>query len=116
MYEWLLSIWSVFTPLAGADTQQDYVGVLAAEAAYASLIPAKEVTPDRPIDPNCGTCKGTGKVPSGDGQGWTKCPTCQAGDVAPETTEKVPFEPKAPQRPQRITSEVPKPTALRSSN
>ena len=58
--------------------RQDYIGVVSAEAAYASLLPrTAPVKPPKPIDPNCQTCKGAGKVPSGDGQGWTKCPTCQ---------------------------------------
>lgn len=59
--------------------QEDYIGLVAAEAAYASLIrAATPVTPAPPVDPkNCPTCGGTGRVKTGDGQGWTKCPTCK---------------------------------------
>lgn len=71
--EWLLAL------LFGAPvTPPDYVGQVAAEAAYSSMLPGSTVdTPDdRPVNPNCKTCNGTGRVRSGDGQGWSKCPEC----------------------------------------
>lgn len=78
------------------DAQSDatyYVGVVAAEAAYTTLLPN---TPDKPkpapspVDPaNCPTCKGVGKVPSGDGQGWTKCPTCKGGKTQSTNTTAI---------------------------
>jgi len=70
--------------------KKDYVGVVAAEAAYASLVrETAPVKPNPPVDPkNCSTCGGTGKVKTGDGQGWTKCPTCQ-----PMTTPEKPTMP-----------------------
>lgn len=88
MYEWLLYFLTPVAPvMANAAPPEDYVGVVAVEAAYASLLPARvEPKPEpgpRPVDPNCGTCKGTGRVKSGDGQGWTKCPACQASAALP---------------------------------
>lgn len=63
--------------------QKDYVAMVAAEAAYTTLLsgtPSKPEPAPTPVDPaNCSTCKGLGKVPTGDGQGWTKCPTCKGG-------------------------------------
>lgn len=108
MYEWLLTLLTFVSP--NVAPSQDYIGVVSAEAAYAAFVPSKkEVTPDKPIDPNCPTCKGVGKIPSGDGQGWTKCPTCQGGTAA--ISEKIPYNPPAPKATTRITSEVPKPTS-----
>jgi len=62
-----------------ATPRQDYIGVVSAEAAYAALLPrTSPVNPLKPVDPkNCPTCGGTGKVRTGDGINWTKCPTCQ---------------------------------------
>jgi hypothetical protein len=76
MFDWLFVL---LTPMA-APPQADYVGALAAEAAYVSLQPAKPVKPT-PINPaDCKTCKGTGRVRTGDDQGWTKCPDCQPAE------------------------------------
>jgi hypothetical protein len=97
MYEWLFYLLAPAAPVTiyAAPQPEDHVGVVAAQAAYVTLLdtrvePEPAPTPSRPIDPNCKTCRGKGKVPSGDGQGWTKCPTCQAeaADVAP--TPKIP--------------------------
>jgi hypothetical protein len=88
MFEWLLLFF--FSPVMPhvEPPKKDYVGVVAAEAAYTALLPdKKEVTPDRPIDPNCPTCHGTGKVKSGDGISWTKCPTCQPMTAAPSSVK-----------------------------
>jgi hypothetical protein len=92
MFNWLFALLSgLFGWGLGhaTPTEKDYVGMVAAEAAYAALLPSKPTVNVRPIDPNCGTCKGTGKVPSGDGQGWSKCPTCQATAML-ETESKIP--------------------------
>lgn len=82
MFEWLFLF---FFPTAQTHAQppkKDFVGVVAAEAAYTAMLPSKkEVTPSKPIDPNCPTCRGVGKVRSGDGISWTKCPKCQASDA-----------------------------------
>lgn len=74
MFEWFFLL---FAPILPMTPPADYVGQVAAEAAYAALLPDNVVKPDTPPDPNCKTCEGTGRVRSGDGQGWTKCPTCQ---------------------------------------
>lgn len=91
MYEfliWLASFFAAATPATdyGAVNapKTDYIGVVAAEAAYAAALPGSApVKPKPPIDPDCKTCKGKGKIPSGDGLGWSPCPTCQAEDAAP---------------------------------
>ena len=69
----------------GATPTQDFVGVVAAEAAYTTFAPEKP-KPAPNIDPkNCPTCKGAGRIPTGDDQGWMKCPTCKGGksELAP---------------------------------
>lgn len=85
MYEllvWIASFFAFLTPTSYADAPQtDYIGVVAAEAAYSAALPGSApVAPKKPVDPNCKTCDGTGKVRSGDGLGWSPCPTCQAED------------------------------------
>lgn len=84
MFEWIFLLFTPPVPHEAAPPPppQDYVGMVAAEAAYAALLPG-DATPDKPkpgpIDPaNCPTCKGTKRVPTGDSNNpWTKCPTCQ---------------------------------------
>lgn len=72
---WLLAL------LAGAThattSEKDYVGMVAAEVAYAALIP--DAAPVKPKVPQsqCKTCQGSGRVRTGDLQGWTKCPDCE---------------------------------------
>jgi hypothetical protein len=75
MWKWLLAFLAFLFPVNKAvDT--DYVGEIAAHAAYASLLPnAKPVKPKVPTK-DCTTCNGTGRVRSGDGHEWTKCPDC----------------------------------------
>jgi len=76
MFEWLFVLLSPVLPYADAQPQKDYVGLAAAEAAYSALIP--DTAPVKPKVPtkDCTTCKGTGRVRTGDNQGWTKCPDC----------------------------------------
>jgi hypothetical protein len=75
--EWLLAL--LFgTGAAVADATPDYVGQVAAEVAYASV----QVDTNPAVKPKvprneCKTCNATGRVRSGDGQGWTKCPDCE---------------------------------------
>lgn len=78
MWKWLLALLLALT--AATQTQPDYVGTMAVEAGYASLLPSK-VTVKKPNTADCKTCNGTGRVRSGDDQGWTKCPDCQSGDT-----------------------------------
>jgi hypothetical protein len=88
MFEWLFLFFFPTVPSHAEPPKKDFVGVVAAEAAYTAMLPGKkEVTPDRPIDPNCPTCRGTGKVKSGDGISWTKCPTCQAAMQKPSSQQ-----------------------------
>jgi hypothetical protein len=85
MFEWLMLLLAPLVPDV-TPPQKDYIGVVAAETAYSALLSgttAVKPTPAKPVDPNCPTCKGAGKVPSGDGQGWTKCPTCQPTQMQP---------------------------------
>lgn len=93
MFEWLFLLFAPTVPYADAPptATADYVGLVAAEAAYAALLPSAP-NPDKPkpppVDPaNCPTCKGTKRVPTGDSNNpWTKCPTCQP------VTERFPVE------------------------
>jgi hypothetical protein len=88
MFKWLFALLALlgFGVNHATTPKKDYVGVVAAEAAYSALLSSgAPVTPAPLVDPkNCPTCKGVGKVPSGDGQGWTKCPTCQPVNSAAE--------------------------------
>jgi hypothetical protein len=74
MLEWLFLL---LTPAPAAPPTTDYVGTVAAEAAYAALIPAAEPTKPKVPTKDCTTCNGAGRVRTGDDQGWTKCPDCE---------------------------------------
>lgn len=95
MYEWLLYFLALLTP--NTVPQKDYVGEIAAEAAYSALLSDKE--PVKPlVDPkDCKKCNGTGRVRSGDGLGWEKCPDCQPPESAAEkaAAEKAAADKKA---------------------
>lgn len=85
----------------GAATQADYVGMVAAEAAYSAALPGSApVKPKKPVDPNCNTCQGTGKVKSGDGLGWSPCPTCQTEQSVTAQSTESPIPPI--QKPSRL--------------
>lgn len=77
---WKFILW-VLALLAGTPhaptTQKDYIGLVAAEAAYSSLIPAAAPTKPKVPQSECKTCNATGRVRTGDDQGWTKCPDCE---------------------------------------
>ena len=76
MFEWLFVLLSPV--YANAEPpKEDLVGVVAAEAAYSAL--RNDPAPLKPKVPtkDCTTCKGTGRVPTGDSNNpWTKCPDC----------------------------------------
>jgi hypothetical protein len=118
MFEWLFLLFTPAVPYATIAPAPDYIGMVAAEAAYAALLP-NNVQPDkrpvRPIDPNCATCKGTGKVRSGDGQGWSNCPTCQPITDELEKPElpraKVTLPPGPFAKPQHSSAVSPAPCA-----
>jgi len=80
MFEWLMLLLAPLVPNA-TPPETNYIGMVAAEASYSALLsgttPVKPA-PAKPIDPNCPTCHGAGKVKTGDGLSWTKCPKCQA--------------------------------------
>jgi hypothetical protein len=82
MWNWLVWLLSLFTPVAPASAPVDYVGPVAAEAAYASLRQSDEPAKPKVPRSECKTCEGTGRVRSGDGQGWTKCPDCEPDEGA----------------------------------
>jgi hypothetical protein len=90
--EWLFAL------LFGAQPVpvKDYTGYVAAEAAYsaAMLTAEPEMPDDRKVNPDCKTCNGTGRVRSGDGQGWSKCPACFP--MAAMTAPPAPFQTPAP--------------------
>jgi hypothetical protein len=88
MFEWLMLLFTPPTVVYAEPPKKDYVGMVAAEAAYSALLSDTTPVKPKPVDPNCPTCKGVGKVPSGDGQGWTKCPTCQPMQM--KASESVP--------------------------
>lgn len=76
MFDWLFLFFSAGTAHV-EPPKQDLVGVVAAEAAYSALLPdAAPVKPKVPTK-DCTTCKGSGRVPTGDSNNpWTKCPDC----------------------------------------
>lgn len=72
-----LALFSWVLPHADTTPKKDCVGLVAAEAAYSALLPdAAPVKPKVPTK-DCTTCNGTGRVRTGDDQGWTKCPDCE---------------------------------------
>lgn len=81
MLNWLLallaSLFSWATPAQSLPPQKDYVGFVAAEAAYSALLPESAPTKPKVPTKDCTTCKGSGRVRTGDDQGWTKCPDCE---------------------------------------
>lgn len=101
MLEWLLSIplWFSHAPVP----PQDYIGMVAAEAAYAALLPNKAVVKPKVPRKDCTTCKGTGRVTQGDGH-ETECSDCDPalGDVMSERAITAPSGPQkleaAPQK------------------
>ncbi|NDD52614.1 hypothetical protein EBZ39_01830 [bacterium] len=89
MWNWLVAFFTALFSLVPHATTQPHknrVPVVAAEAAYSALIP--ETTPVKPKVPRskCTTCGGTGRVRSGDGQGWTECPDCEDDGGTPSST------------------------------
>lgn len=76
MFNWLLALIAFLFPFNFSD-DTDYTGDVAAEAAYASLLSGPSVVKPKGPTKDCTTCNGTGRVRTGDDQGWTKCPDCE---------------------------------------
>lgn len=76
MFEWLLLL---FTPVSShAAPEKDYIGMVAAEAAYVALLPDTPVTKPIIDTKDCKRCDGKGKIPTGDSNNpWTDCPDCE---------------------------------------
>jgi hypothetical protein len=75
MFDWLLALTATTT----APAKNDFVGVIAANAAYAALAP--DAAPVKPLvdTKDCKRCNGTGKIPTGDSNyPWTDCPDCES--------------------------------------
>ncbi|WP_353208348.1 hypothetical protein [Sphingorhabdus sp.] len=76
MFEWLMLLLAPLVPNA-TPTETNYIGMVAAETSYSALLSGTTPVKPTPVNPkDCPTCKGTGKVKTGDGISWTKCPTC----------------------------------------
>lgn len=90
MFKWLLALLALLFPVVSGDNT-DYVGKIAAHAAYASLqTTAAPVKPKVPTK-DCTTCKGTGQVPTGDSNHpWTRCPDCDGIKTGTGAAEKPP--------------------------
>lgn len=74
-FKWLMAL--VFGLTVVTPPARNYVPDVAAEAAYAALIPDRTPGKKKVATKDCTTCNGTGRVRSGDDQGWTKCPDCE---------------------------------------
>lgn len=75
MWGWLLTFFAL-PAAADAPKPNPYIGRMAAEAAYSAMIPSAPVEKPKVPTSECKTCNGTGRVRSGDGHEWTKCPDC----------------------------------------
>lgn len=80
MFAWLTSLLTFFAGLFSAAApapEHDYGPEVSVEMAYSALMPRPVVTKPKVPQKDCKTCNGTGRVRSGDDQGWTKCPDCE---------------------------------------
>ncbi len=81
MFEWLLAL----APVTHVEPpKKDFVGVVAAEVAYAALLPDTPVVKPLIDTKDCARCNRTGKIPTGDSNHpWTDCPDCEPKTGAP---------------------------------
>jgi hypothetical protein len=95
MFEWLLAL----APVTYAEPpKKDYIGMVAAEVAYAALLPDSPVTKPLVDTKDCTRCKGSGKIPTGDSNHpWTDCPDCE-----PKTGDKVKLQSNGPNPAMRL--------------
>lgn len=77
LFALLASLFSWGAPVPAQPPHNDYVGLVAAEAAYSALLPQAAPTKPKVPTKDCTTCEGSGRVRTGDNQGWTKCPDCE---------------------------------------
>lgn len=82
----LISLFTIHSSLflAGCQTPEtpasaaDYGPLVKAACAIATLEPDDAPAPiDKPLRKDCPVCKGTGRVRSGDGLGWSECDACR---------------------------------------
>jgi len=79
MLEWILAL----APVTHAEPpKKDYIGVVAAEAAYVALLPDSPVNKPLIDTKDCKRCNGTGRIRTGDDINWTDCPDCEPKDGA----------------------------------
>ena len=77
MFEWFM----LFFPVTYAEPpKKDYIGVVAAEVAYAALLPDAPVIKPLVDTKDCKRCNGAGKIRTGDTISWTDCPDCEPKD------------------------------------
>jgi hypothetical protein len=114
MFKWLLSLLALLFPFTfSGDT--DYTGDVAAEAAYASMLPTGPAVKPKVPTKDCTTCNGTGRVRTGDDQGWTKCPDCEgvpASEPAADEPEPAPTVKTPKSEPERY---LPRPSEAPTS-
>lgn len=83
MFKWLAALLVFLFPIVSGNNA-DYVGDVAAEAAYSAMLTS--AAPSKPKVPtkDCTTCNGTGRVRTGDANHpWTKCPECEGVPATP---------------------------------
>lgn len=86
MFEWFLAL----VPVTHAEPpKKDFVGVVAAEVAYAAMLPDTPVTKPLVDTKDCDRCNRTGKIPTGDSNHpWTDCPDCEPKTGLPKLNMK----------------------------
>ena len=75
------------------DAVHNYTPEVAVAIAYELSV---EETQPGPVngkpDPNCKYCKGTGKIRTGDDQGWTECDCVSQPSEQPKSPEPPPLQ------------------------
>lgn len=109
MFEWLLALMPV-THVA-PPPKDYYIGVVAAEVGYVTVIPDAPVTKPLVDTKDCKKCNGTGRIRTGDDQHWTDCPDCEPKDDTgftpadkPRASMELQVKPLPPVPPTRASS------------
>lgn len=105
MLNWLFALLASLFSLTG-PAQTDYVGDVAARAAYSSLLVSSAPVKPKVPTKDCTTCNGTGRIRSGDGLAWLKCPDCD-GNVVNKAEEVQPAETEKPEESVKIPKSDP---------